>query len=576
MDPATLLKIDGELDSEEVRDLKFLCRDYVQPKSLEKVEAAHELFQQLEQAGVLEEDGLFLAELLMTIRRNVLLKSVLRTTPQDVEWAIRAQGGARISPYRKMLYKLGEDVTEETLRSFKFLVKVPNNKLESCKSFLDVLVEMEKQDLLGEGKLEELERILEKCNKQLAMKVREYAEGRAPAGGASRQRVLDHGFNGLDVRYSQDPRVLHLHHSRAVQDSNPSVSLPSSGEGSTLFSDAAPGHRPNQSDDFYKTSSRPLGYCLIINNYSFKEARMNGKSLGDRKGTERDAVELESVFTKLHFEVEVRSELGEPELKRAVEEFGMKDHSERDAFVCCVLSHGEKGSIYATDGVSVPIRTLTLPFTSSRCHSLAQKPKLFFIQACQGQDLQRPARIQADCEGEGEDEGAYEDDAGRFQPDTIPDDSDFLLGMATVEDYKSFRSVTQGSIFIQELCKQLIRGCREGEDILTIMTRVNREVSSGIYLKSKQMPEPRYTLRRRLVLPIDETLTPHRQGAAPKHNSTPRARGTELHVLFSHVQCEELPGWGGGRAEGNPSLEAGGSRAGQANTHNGWMSIMGK
>ncbi|KAG9335572.1 hypothetical protein JZ751_004476 [Albula glossodonta] len=497
MDPTTLLKIDGELDSEEVRDLKFLCRDYVQPKPLEKVEAAHELFLRLEQAGVLEEDGLFLAELLMTIRRNNLLRSVLRTTPQDVERAIGAQGGARISPYRKMLYKLGEDVTEETLRSFKFLVKVPNNKLESCKSFLDVLVEMEKQDLLGEGKLEELERILEKCNKQLAMKVREYAEGRAPAGGTSGQRVLDQGFNGLDVRIPE----CYTRTTVGLFKIPVLVCLfPALERGLPCFL------MLRQSDDFYKTSSRPLGYCLIINNYNFKEARMNGKSLGDRKGTERDAVVLESVFTKLHFEVEVRSELREPELKCAVEEFGMKDHSERDAFVCCVLSHGEKGSIYATDGVSVPIRTLTLPFTSSRCHSLAQKPKLFFIQACQGQDLQRPAQIQADCEGE--DEGAYEDDAGRFQPDTIPDDSDFLLGMATVEDYKSFRSVTQGSIFIQELCKQLIRGCREGEDILTIMTRVNREVSSGIYLKSKQMPEPRYTLRRKLVLPIDETLTP--------------------------------------------------------------------
>lgn len=165
------------------------------------------------------------------------------------------------------------------------------------------------------------------------------------------------------------------------------------------------------------------------------------------------------MFSRLHFQVEERTDVTGAELLSTVREFGALDHGGRDVFVCCVLSHGEKGTVHGVDGESVPIRTLTLPFTSSRCPSLARKPKIFFIQACQGQDLQRGARIQADCEGEEED--AYAADAGRFLPDTIPNDSDFLLGMATVADCKSFRSVTQGSIFIQELCRQLVRGCKE-------------------------------------------------------------------------------------------------------------------
>lgn len=38
------------------------------------------------------------------------------------------------------------------------------------------------------------------------------------------------------------------------------------------------------------------------------------------------------------------------------------------------------------------------------------------------------------------------------------------------------------------------------DDLLSILTRVNREVSSGMFLKSKQMPEPKYTLTKKLVL----------------------------------------------------------------------------
>lgn len=141
-----------------------------------------------------------------------------------------------------------------------------------------------------------------------------------------------------------------------------------------------------------------------------------------------------------------------------MKEFGQLDHREMDALVCCVLSHGELGAVYGTDGQLVPIRSITRPFTCSQCPSLARKPKLFFIQACQGKKKQQAVSIQSDgmedrCDA---DEGCIIPDA---IPDTIPDESDLLLSMATVEEFISFRSIAQGSIFIQELCRQLRTGC---------------------------------------------------------------------------------------------------------------------
>ena len=46
-------------------------------------------------------------------------------------------------------------------------------------SFLDVLVEMEKQEMLSEDSMEELQRILHACNKPLAEKVQEYKAKRS-------------------------------------------------------------------------------------------------------------------------------------------------------------------------------------------------------------------------------------------------------------------------------------------------------------------------------------------------------------------------------------------------------------
>lgn len=57
------------------------------------------------------------------------------------------------------------------------------------------------------------------------------------------------------------------------------------------------------------------------------------------------------------------------------------DHSNYDAFIFCILSHGEEGVVYGTDD-TVPVEKITSRFKSTA--SLAGKPKIFFFQACQG------------------------------------------------------------------------------------------------------------------------------------------------------------------------------------------------
>ena len=55
------------------------------------------------------------------------------------------------------------------------------------------------------------------------------------------------------------------------------------------------------------------------------------------------------------------------------------DHGNSDCFACAILSHGEEGMVYGTDGI-IQIDTLVAPLKGDRCSSLAGKPKLFFIQ----------------------------------------------------------------------------------------------------------------------------------------------------------------------------------------------------
>ncbi|XP_072539791.1 caspase-8 [Salminus brasiliensis] len=495
MDPRILHSIDEELTKTEVAALKFLCLDLIGRKRLENVKDAKDLFLRLTERAMLDDEH-YLAELLHTIGRYDLLV-LLGTNKRDVSSWLHTRTDSRLglSPYRKMLYKLSEDVTAENLRAIKFLLdELPRAKLQDSATFLDVLAEMEKIQLLAEDKLDVLMNVLDRCDKQLANQVREFQN-------LLRMREQD---------YSSEP--MYPSHPKQEQ----SMEIPYSPLSIAETSPEVPGRQPVEPDanvpttpieveDFYSLKRRPRGYCLIINNYDFTKSHTSSSnnSYKNRTGTDKDAFELIRVFTRLHFLTEEKNDLCASEMLDVIKEFAGKDHSQMDAFVCCILSHGLKGTVLGADGQTVKIRELTQAF--ALCRSLLNKPKLFFIQACQGVQLQRPVYIQADGKEESneEEEKELEDDAQSVTLLSIPIEADFLIGMATVESYKSFRHTHKGSIFIQELCRQIESGLQRKEDILSIMTRVNREVSTQVLNGFKQMPEPRYTLTKKLVFTLD-------------------------------------------------------------------------
>lgn len=55
------------------------------------------------------------------------------------------------------------------------------------------------------------------------------------------------------------------------------------------------------------------------------------------------------------------------------------DHSDSDCLIIVVMTHGDRGMIYARDHAYRP-DFLWSRFAGSKCTTLAGKPKLFFIQ----------------------------------------------------------------------------------------------------------------------------------------------------------------------------------------------------
>ncbi|XP_052414602.1 caspase-8 [Carassius gibelio] len=476
MDHQKLHEIDEDLTSTEVAQLKFLCMDLIPKKRLETVTDAKELFLRLNEQALLD-DGLLVPELLSTIGRLDLL-GILEMSKDNVNRNLlqRDASSKGVSAYRKMLFRISEDMTEENLHTFKFFVNLPKAKLGTSATFLDVMTEMEKLQKLGEDNLDELYYILDKCDKQLACRVEEY-RAREQGGRLPLREV----FGNVQVPFPDETMP---GYQMETEYGRRRVSV-------VADTDAEP-----RTEEYYNMTQRPLGYCLIINNYNFKES----SSLPNRAGTDKDRDDLSRLFRRMHFKVEVQNDLTASDMKNVMGHFAKRDHTPMGAFVCCVLSHGLKGTVLGVDGNEVEIRELTVPI--ARCLTLASKPKLFFIQACQGNEGQNGV-LTMDAPGIATEDDSYDEDAFNPEARSIPIEADMLIGMATVQDYQSYRHTTEGSIYIQELCNQLEKFCPRKEDILSILTKVNREVSFKILKGHKQMPEPRYTLTKKLVLPMD-------------------------------------------------------------------------
>ncbi|XP_041698838.2 caspase-8-like [Coregonus clupeaformis] len=280
----------------------------------------------------------------------------------------------------------------------------------------------------------------------------------------------------------------------------------------------------------YSMASNCRGVCVIINNVDFGNEEKN------RKGSDVDAAALAEVFKWLKFRVVMCKDKTAENIHRVLKVFSelkqlsdlqpydvkewvggqftdLKDLPKHgDAFVCCILSHGKKEGVCGTDGMVVPINKISEPFNGEKCMILVGKPKLFFIQACRGCSRQKGVPVPKKNHVEDRDLQAddYQD-----QNYTLPIHSDFLVFMANVEQYVSIRSKTDGSWFIQSLCRQLKDGCLRGDDIHAIITLVNAEVCQkecelpvkdehGNVIRNeqvKQSPDSSHTLTKTLIFP---------------------------------------------------------------------------
>ncbi|XP_051574174.1 caspase-2-like isoform X1 [Myxocyprinus asiaticus] len=241
----------------------------------------------------------------------------------------------------------------------------------------------------------------------------------------------------------------------------------------------------------YAMRSSPRGLALVLSNVRFDSANTD---LDIRRGGEVDEEVLRRLFTELDFTVSLHKDLTAEAMRRCLEQFAQRqEHAEYDCCAVCFLTHGVEGSIYGTDGQLLELDWVFEVFDNARCPLLQNKPKMFFIQACRGEEMDNGVD-QLDGQERTQSPGCEQSDAGREEERLdkekeekdrerlrvkLPQRSDMICSFASLKGFSTaaMRNTKKGSWFVQEL-NTAIRQRANDTHMSDILVQVNGRIKS--------------------------------------------------------------------------------------------------
>ncbi|CAL8148078.1 unnamed protein product [Orchesella dallaii] len=178
--------------------------------------------------------------------------------------------------------------------------------------------------------------------------------------------------------------------------------------------------------DAYKIHSKPSGHVLIVNNINFPDES------DKRVGSEYDERLLREQFERLDFEVFCETDLSAEEFQCRVRTFKLRlIRYKISACAVVVMSHGLLNEVQMSDGEIINIWSdIVSQFHESNFPEFTNKPKIFIFGSCQiFNDIPSPSQ------------------------NSPPLFSDVILCFAAIPGHNSYRVKTEGTFFIQLLCR---------------------------------------------------------------------------------------------------------------------------
>ncbi|XP_069774262.1 caspase-2 isoform X1 [Narcine bancroftii] len=257
-------------------------------------------------------------------------------------------------------------------------------------------------------------------------------------------------------------------------------------------------------DTSYRMESCPKGLALIISNVRFGGAN----ELVDRHGGEVDHCSLDGVLHHLGFSVCSHRDLTAEAMRAELQRFSqLPDHRRLHSCLVALLSHGVEGAVYGTDGRLVQLDDVWRLFDNENCPQLQNKPKIFLIQACRGEETDCGVDLQ-DGKERVAPLGCEQSDTGIVEPIRmkLPTRSDIICGYACLPGTTALRNTRRGSWYVQALTRVLAAHAKDTH-LADILVKVNALIKEregfcpgSQYHRCKEMSEHCSSLCRDLHL----------------------------------------------------------------------------
>ncbi|XP_066178694.1 CASP8 and FADD-like apoptosis regulator isoform X2 [Sylvia atricapilla] len=473
--PAFLIhQIQEELDKEEEEMMVFLCRDLAPDLATADLK---EILVALNEREKLTPVGL--SELLYRVKRFDLLRRIMNTEKETVE-AHLARSLRLVPDYRVLMVEINENLEKDEVGSLGFLLRdyAPRMKMAKDKSFLALIIDLEKLNLVAPNQLDLIENCFRSIHRiDLIRKIQKYKASLCPIHS---QPVY---VNALQASLPNLSLIDPPYHSGIQNENREKL------QNGSCLNLAEPVHMSIQesgsvphkmSDDSYRMRSQPLGMCLII----------------DCIGNDTDV--LEETFRGLGYEVHCHRYLNMSSMNQTLIEVARwQKHRSCDSFVCVLVSRGNSHSIFCTDHTfsGFPLERIKKYFTADSCPGLLGKPKLFFIQSYVVPDNEQ------ECTSLLEVDGNVDNISAKV---TIPHAADIFWSHCKVDVSTLEQSSTSSSYYLRCLADLLHNPYKRKGCILSIHMELNKKVYDW---NTTADPSQQYslllqhTLRKKLYFP---------------------------------------------------------------------------
>ncbi|KAM4836275.1 CASP8 and FADD-like apoptosis regulator isoform 2-T2 [Thomomys bottae] len=470
---AVIHQVEEALNEDERERLLFLCRDVVTDRVLPNV---RELLDTLSKRGMLSILGL--AELLYRMGRYDLLKQILKMDRRTVEAHLHGNPHHLVSDYRVLITEIDDNLDKSDVSSLIFLMSDYTGRAKAVKdkSFLDLVNELEKLDLISPDQLNLLEKCLKNIHRvDLKTKIQKYKQSVQESGtnslspspvsvsSWSLKEPLKNGRN-------KDQRLAEYH---VIQKKSVKIPIQESG---AFF------HQP-KTQERYRMETKPLGICLIIN----------------CTGNDTD---LQGTFMSLGYKVECLSHLRAKDISQALHRVAcMPQHQDYDSFVCILVSQGSSQSVFGVDRThpGLSLDQIRRTFTGNACPYLIGKPKLFFIQnyVVLGSRLEESSLLEVD----GLAMNNVESKVLNPEPYMVHQEADIFWSLCRADVSHLKQTSSSHSIYLQNLSQQLKQGRKRPlVDLHVELTNKVYDWNSRVSDKEKYHLSLQHTLRKELIL----------------------------------------------------------------------------